>query len=193
MIPLPFVICVGTSAGGVTAVQTLLKGLPKGFSPPLLIVQHLPEAAQIEPELIYGSVYEGRVQEAFDKTPIQNGHAYFAPPGYHLLVERDRTLALSQDEPVHFARPSIDVFFESAALSLGSHACGILMTGANQDGALGLQTIQKNGGWTIVQDPDDAEVRYMPESALKIMEPDFVVKLNDIPARLVELSQRIVE
>jgi len=174
----PTAVFIGASAGGVAAVQTLLKHLTN-FSLPLIIVQHLPYHAQIDSHLVFASHTKLKVCEAQDKTEIQSGHVYFAPPSYHLLVEKDFSLSLSQDEPVQFARPSIDVLFETAATTYGPHACGIVLTGANADGARGLKYIHQKGGYTIVQDPNRAEVSTMPYAAIEMTKPDFI---GDLPA-----------
>ena len=181
-------IFVGTSAGGVTAIQRLLAKLPNDFDIPLIFVQHLPADSTIDPALIFSHHFRGEIIEALDKMPIQSHHAYFAPPGYHLSVERDSSFSLSQDEPVHFARPSIDVLFESVALSIGSKSCAVLLTGANSDGAVGLKAIHEAGGFTIAQDPSDAEAPTMPRSAIEIMKPDFVGNLDSIARVLMELT-----
>ncbi len=173
-------ICIGASAGGIVTVQALLLGLGKKFSIPMGIVQHIPEHSDLPLEAIFQPHYKGLVVEATDKTPIQQGHCYFAPSGYHLLVEKDKTFSLSQDEPVNFSRPSIDVFFETAAEAYGRRLCGVLLTGANQDGAAGLRYIQRCGGYTIVQDPEDAEFPQMPLEALKLMRPDKVLTLKGL-------------
>ena len=170
-------IFIGASAGGITAVQNLLPLIISQNHLPIVIVQHLPQYADIKLPLVYGSPVESTLVEVSDKTPIERGHVYFAPPGYHLLIERQRFFSLSQDEMVNFARPSIDVFFESAAYAYGPEACGVLLTGANNDGAKGLQTIQKYNGTTIVQDPSSAEFPTMPQSALNLIKPNHVCSI----------------
>lgn len=189
----PTIAVIGTSAGGVDALLTLFKQLPKNFSLPLVITQHIPAHANIDPNSVFGTSFSGRILEARDKMPIQKGHAYFAPPDYHLLIEKDFSLSLSQDELVHFSRPSIDVLFESAAASLGSSVCGVLLTGANEDGAAGLQAIQSVEGYTIVQNPDTAAWPIMPQSALQIFSPDAVLNLDEISQKLIFFSERGLE
>lgn len=184
------VIFVGTSAGGVTAIQHMLRQLPKGFPIPIVFVQHLPADATLDPHLIFSRHFEGKILEAIDKMPIERGHIYFAPPAYHLSVEKDLTLSLSQDDPVHFARPSIDVMFESVAQHVGPRACAILLTGANNDGASGLKAVQAGGGYTMVQDPASAEAPMMPRTALSLMTPDFVGTIEMISQSLSLLAER---
>lgn len=180
-------IVIGASAGGVTAIQRILEALPPDLTLPIVVVQHLPPDAQLEIGLVFGR--RGRnVLEARDKMPIESGTVYFAPPAYHLLIERDFTLSLSQDEPVHFARPSIDVTFESAAYGLGKQVCGVLLTGANADGASGLAGIADAGGVTMVQSLDDAECGTMPGAALQLFRPYFVGTLTAIAGELVKLE-----
>jgi two-component system chemotaxis response regulator CheB len=184
-------IFIGASAGGVLAVQKILQDLPKLFTPAIVVAQHLPADSVINHELAYGRYSSLKLVEAVDKMPIDGGHVYFAPPAYHLLIERDRTFSLSQDEPVNFARPSIDVLFESAAWALGPNSCGVLLTGANSDGARGLLKIKEVGGATIVQDPSDAEISTMPKSAIELFKPSFVLNLAAISKKLTELSRDV--
>ena len=115
---------VGASAGGVTAIQKLFDYLTFELPVPVVIVQHLPADAQVIPSLIFGRSIKGIFEDVIDKTTLKKEHFYFAPSGYHLLVEKDRSLSLSQDEMVNFSRPSIDVTFESAALAFGKEVCG---------------------------------------------------------------------
>jgi two-component system chemotaxis response regulator CheB len=140
----------------------------------------MPPTARLDVGLIYGSGTGTRVVEVEDKMRLDPGIVYMACPGYHILVERDRTVALSVDDPVMYSRPSIDVFFMSVAHSLKSRAIGILLTGANGDGAEGLQLIHEAGGITIVQDPEEAESPFMPRAALNRFEPSFVLELGSI-------------
>jgi len=178
-------VFIGASAGGVTAILNILKTLPNDYPYPIFVAQHLPKDSQVQMSTLFEKGRESRVYEAEDKMPIERNHIYFAPPDYHLLIESDFTLALSQDELVNFSRPSIDVLFESAALTYNREACGVLLTGSNDDGAKGMMEIQRAGGVTMVQDPDDAEFSFMPKSALNLMEPDFVGSLPNIAKELV--------
>lgn len=182
-------IFVGTSAGGVTALQNLFLSMGPKFDLPVIIVQHLPADATIIPDLVFGSKTNMKVIEAGDKMQIQNGYAYFAPAGYHLLVEKDHTLALSQDEMVHYSRPSIDVLFESAAEVYGQAACGVLMTGANSDGAAGLKVIHDSGGYTMVQDPKEAEATAMPLAALSLFDPNYIGSIKGIGETISQLKR----
>jgi two-component system, chemotaxis family, protein-glutamate methylesterase/glutaminase len=173
-------IVIGASAGGVEALGLILPSLPVKFRPSLLIVLHLPRE---RPSLLV-EIYEKRcalpIREADDKEPIEPGTVYFAPPDYHMLVERNRQIALSTDEPVHFSRPSVDVLFESAADVYGNRLLGVILTGANDDGAAGLHAIHRAGGVTVVQQPNSTKVPLMVVSALQRNPADFVLSLPEI-------------
>ncbi|WP_017672362.1 chemotaxis protein CheB [Blastomonas sp. AAP53] len=160
-------IVIGASAGGVQALLSILTALPPQFSCPILIVLHVPQ--RNDNPLV--SLLRARclldVKEAEDKEPLGQGTIYFAPPGYHLLIEKNMTIALSSDEPVNFSRPAIDVLFETAADALSDAVTGIILTGANHDGAQGLRAIGAAGGTAIVQDPSTAEMPAMPLAALE--------------------------
>jgi two-component system, chemotaxis family, protein-glutamate methylesterase/glutaminase len=181
-------IVIGASAGGVEALGLLLPALPAKFRPALLIVLHLPRE---RPSLLV-EIYEKRcalpIREADDKEPIEPGTIYFAPPDYHMLVERNRQIALSTDEPVHFSRPSVDVLFESAADVYADRLLGVILTGANEDGAAGLHAIHRAGGVTVVQQPESAKVPLMVVSALQRNPADFVLSLPQIAELLVGLA-----
>ena len=181
-------IVIGASAGGVEALGLILPRLPAKFRPSLLIVLHLPRE---RPSLLV-EIYEKRcalpIREADDKEPIEPGTIYFAPPDYHMLVERNRQIALSTEEPVHFSRPSVDVLFESAADAFGSRLLGVILTGANEDGAAGLHAIHRAGGVTVVQQPDSAKVPLMVVSALQRNPADFVLSLPEIAELLKGLG-----
>lgn len=182
-------IVVGASAGGLQALSVLLVGLVETFRLPIVVVVHMLEDKDSKLAEIFRLRLEIDVKEADEKEPLHPGTLYFAPPGYHLLIEQDKTLSLSREERVHFSRPSIDVLFESAADVFGEHLCGVLLTGANEDGAAGLRAIHRAGGLTVVQDPAEAFVPTMPEAALRLFTPDFVLPVRDINTLLVELEQ----
>lgn len=174
-------ICIGTSAGGIAAIQKLLHSLPQEFKVPIVVTQHIASDAEFDLPLVFGRNFpNGLVLEAIDKMPLGKRSVYFAPPGYHLSIERDLSLSLSQEEPVHFARPSIDVFFESAAWALAEKGVGILLTGANADGAQGLLKMKQAGAVTIAQDPSEAEFRAMPAAAIELNAATEVMSLAEI-------------
>jgi two-component system, chemotaxis family, protein-glutamate methylesterase/glutaminase len=181
-------VVIGASAGGVEALGLILPALPAKFRPALLIVLHLPRE---RPSLLV-EIYERRcalpIREADDKEPIEPGTVYFAPPDYHMLVERNRQIALSTEEPVHYSRPSVDVLFESAADVYRERLLGVILTGANEDGAAGLHAIHRAGGVTVVQQPDSAKVPLMVVSALQRNPADFVLSLPQIAELLIGLA-----
>lgn len=183
-------IVIGTSAGGVEALSTLLPALPAALRASLFIVVHLPRE---RPSLLV-SIFRGKcrlpVREAEDKEPVEQGTVYFAPPDYHLLLDRGPRLALSADDFVHYSRPSIDVLFESAADVYGERLLGIILTGANVDGAAGLAAVHRAGGATIVQDPNSAKSPLMAQSALDRTPADFVLPLERIADLLAALGTR---
>lgn len=164
----PPVIVIGASVGALSVLGTILPALPGSYPFAVVIVVHLPQ----DKKSLLASLFVNRcalpVKEAEDKEPMKAGTIYFAPPGYHLLIEPDFTLSLSSDEPVLYSRPSIDVLFESAADACGDSVVGVILTGANSDGARGLRTVVNAGGRAYVQLPESAEGQAMPLSALEI-------------------------
>ena len=184
-------VVIGASAGGVEALGTLLPALPAGYRLPVFCILHLPG----DRESRLAELFDGRlplpVREAADKEAIVPGTVYFAGAGYHLSVERDFTFSLSCEPPVHFARPAIDVLMESSADAYGPGLVGILLTGANHDGAAGMATIHASGGLTVVQDPDDAQVATMPKSAIDRFSPHLILPLARIGALLPMLESEL--
>ncbi len=159
-------VVIGASAGAIQALSEILPALPADFSLPILIVVHVPADRSNILAPLFDKKCEMAVREAEDKEPALGGMIYFAPPGYHLLVEAEGTLSLSSDEEVLYSRPSIDVLFESAADAYGPAVIGIILTGANCDGAKGLKAIAAAGGTALVQEPDNAYASAMPQTAL---------------------------
>lgn len=177
-------VAIGASLGGLKALQTILAALPAGFPAAVAVVQHREKGAD---DTLAGLLQEASalpVGEVQDKDPIEAGRVYLAPPDYHLLVEGDH-FALSTEAPVAFARPSIDVLFESAADAWGSDVIGVLLTGANADGARGLKAIRGQGGLTAAQDPATAEAPAMPQAAIEAGAADRVLMLEEIGAFLI--------
>jgi len=181
-------VVIGASAGGVQALLALLGDLPGSFRLPLIVVLHLPERRDSQLAEIFQYRLPIAVREAADKESIAPATLYFAGPGYHLSVEMDRTFSLSCEEAVHYSRPSIDVLMASAADCYGSALAGVVLTGANEDGAAGLARIKQQGGLTVVQDPAEAEVSTMPEAAIARLKPDVVLKLAGIRDLLFRLG-----
>jgi len=162
----PAAIVIGASAGAISALTVLLPSLPADFALPVLIVLHLPPDKRSEVAGLFAAQCRLKVKDAEDKEPIRAGVVYFAPPDHHLLVEPDLCTSLSRDEAVLYSRPSIDVLFASAADAYGDGLLGIVLTGANSDGAEGLREVIAAGGTGVVQDPSTAEASAMPQAAL---------------------------
>ena len=168
-------IVIGASAGGVEVLSALLPALQPGLRAPLFVVLHQPPGRRSVLTEIFRRKCALPVREAEDKEPVEPGTVYFAPPNYHLLIERGPALALSIDDLVQYSRPSIDVLFHSAAEVYGRGLLGILLTGWNEDGASGLLAIRQARGITLVQDPASAEAPVMPQAAMRLCTPDFVL------------------
>ena len=179
-------VVVGASAGGLHALCTLVSGLPDDFALPVAVVQHRARESELLCELLQGCCAVG-VIEVTDKQPLGPG-VFVGPPDYHLLVD-DGWFSLSTDEPVRYSRPSIDVLFESASDMYGKDVIGVVLTGANADGSAGLRRIVQAGGYAVVQDPDEAEVRVMPRAALKAVPDAHVLTLAQIGPHLAALHR----
>ncbi|MEA2900709.1 MAG: two-component system, chemotaxis family, protein-glutamate methylesterase/glutaminase [Actinomycetota bacterium] len=173
------IVVVGSSWGGVTALGRLLAGLPADLAAPVVVAQHRRDAPSMLARLLERQT-DRTVCEAADKDTLTPGIVYLAPAGYHLLVERPGHLALSTEGPVRFARPSIDVLFESAATAYRSGVVGVVLTGTNDDGAAGLAAIVARGGHAVVQDPASAERPAMPLAALATGIEAVVLPLDEI-------------
>lgn len=181
-------IVMGVSAGGMSALGTVLSRLPDDFALPIIIVQHLdPDSRDYLPDHLDRKC-NIQVKEAEDKENIMSGVAYIAPPNYHLLLEEDRTFSLSVDDAVNYSRPSIDVMFETAADVYKKRLVGVVLTGANADGSTGLKKIKAIGGLAVVQDPATAHVDYMPKAAIASTKVDHILPLEEIASLLTELS-----
>jgi two-component system, chemotaxis family, protein-glutamate methylesterase/glutaminase len=179
-------IVIGGSAGGLNALQEILRPLPADFRLPILVVLHRPPSPD---ELLIYTLNEScqlLVKEADQDELIEPGRVYIAPANYHLLVERDRTLSLSIDAKVCYSRPSIDVLFETASDAYLAGLIGIILTGANNDGTAGLRQIKKNGGLTIAQDPATASSKLMPTSAIEENIVDRVYSLTALTSTLIQ-------
>jgi two-component system chemotaxis response regulator CheB len=184
-------IVIGTSWGGLQALSELLDGLDDAVHQPIVIAQHRSVDADdsVLKQLLQGHTRR-TVCDPDDKTPLEPDHVYVGPPDYHVLVENGH-VALSTDAPVQYARPSIDVLFDSAAATYGERAVGIVLTGANEDGAAGLAKIKDCGGVAIVQDPATSARRTMPDAAIAATSADAVLPLGEIPAFLYGLCVEI--
>lgn len=182
-------VIIGASAGALEALSVLLPALPADFPLPIFVIVHLPP----DKPSVLADIFEAkcalRAIEAEDKEPVEPGVIYFAPPNYHMLLENRVSIALSSEDEVLFSRPSIDVAMESAA-DVGEDALvGIILTGANQDGARGLRAIHDAGGSVIIQTPNEAYASAMPEAALELCPDARVMSLADMPAFLVSIAR----
>jgi two-component system chemotaxis response regulator CheB len=182
-------VVIGGSAGAIEVLHRVIEQLPADFSPATAVVIHVPPDG---PNLL-AEIFTTRdglnVKLAEDKEPIAGGTIYFATPDYHLLVEKGGTFALSMDERVHFSRPAIDVLFESAAEAYGNRLLGVILSGANADGAAGLLAVARVGGITAVQSLESAEMIAMPASALQAVPGSIEVDVGS----LVELLKKCGE
>ena len=173
-------IVVGVSAGGLNALTRLLEKLPFNFPVPVIVVQHRARDDRSLLEEVVQQKCEVHVKQADEKETVKGGTVYFAPPDYHLLIEKDGTFSLTHDMPVNYSRPSIDVLFETAADVFRARLLGIILTGANHDGAEGISAISRYGGTTIAQDPATAEYPEMPNAAIRTGCVQHIMKLEDI-------------
>jgi two-component system chemotaxis response regulator CheB len=180
-------IVIGASLGGLRALGTVLSGLPLTFRPPIAVVLH---RAKDTPDLL-ASIIQARttlkIIEVSDKDPIEEGCVYLAPADYHLMVDRGH-FSLSIDSPVNYARPSIDVLFESAADIFGNSLTAVVLTGSSADGAAGAEAIAARGGEVIVQEPASAEGSVMPSSTLNRVPKARILVLSEIASKLAELT-----
>ncbi|HZN46658.1 MAG TPA: chemotaxis protein CheB [Ramlibacter sp.] len=183
-------VAIGASAGGIDALLVLLEGLPPAMHAPIVIVLHLPEGHESKLVEVFAGRLDVPVKEAEPHAPVERGTVYFAPPGYHLLVEEDRSFSLSCDPPVLYSRPSIDVLLESCAETYGPRLAGLVLTGANEDGARGLARVRALGGLTAVQDPAEAAHKAMPEAAVAAAHPDYVLPLAGLRSLLHTVVRR---
>lgn len=175
-------VVIGASAGGVEVLSLLLAMIPADCRVSFFVVVHIPRERPSLLSELFASRCALPVREAEDKEPVQPGTVYFAPPDYHMLIDRGPAVALSGDEPVHFSRPSIDVLFDAAADIYGERLLGVILTGANQDGAEGLAAIGRAGGRTVVQEPGSAAVAFLPQAALDAGPVDAVLSIEQLQA-----------
>ncbi len=185
------VIAIGASSGGSAALKTLLAPLTVQYSVPIVVVKHHGmERPRLDEDMVHwlNRQIALTVELAEDKMPVLPGKVYVAPHDYHLLLNRDGTLSLSQDEPVIYTRPSVDVLFESVADACGSNAVGVVLTGASKDGSAGARAIREQGGQVWVQSPETAEAPVMPRGALADSDTKDAMSLAALTARLAGLQ-----
>lgn len=184
------VVVIGASAGGIDALLVLLNGLPAQWRLPLVVVIHLPESHESRLAEVFRQRLGMPVCEAQDKAQVAPGTLHFAPAGYHLSIERGGLFSLSCEPPVRWSRPSIDVLMASAADAYGPRVAGMVLTGANDDGAEGLLAIHRAGGLTAVQSPSEAQVDTMPQAAMARHTPNHVLSLQALHTLLLQLDRR---
>lgn len=177
-------VVIGGSAGCLKVLLRIIPELSPNLYTPIIIVIHRKNDRKSSLDQLLNYRTSLIVQEAEDKITLEQGGLYIAPPDYHLLIEKDHSLSLDGSEKVLWSRPSIDVTFQSAAEVFGENVLGILLSGANNDGASGLEYIKKAGGITIIQHPDNAEMPVMPQAALNRMPPDYLLKDKEIAAAI---------
>ena len=182
------VIVIGVSTGGIKALKTILSVLPSKFELSVIIVMHRHKDADGYLEQLLDNECKMRVKQADEKEEITAGVVYVAPPNYHLLIEDDGVFSMSVEGAVNYARPSVDVVFESAAEVYGKGLIGVILTGANKDGSQGLKIIKEAGGLAIVQKPETSEVSDMPRAAIAAVKPDYVLPLEKIGPLLRKLE-----
>lgn len=185
-------VVIGVSAGGIQALRILLAALPASFPLPVAIVLHRDPHANDFLSRYFSEHTPLVVKEADDQEFLQAGVVYLAPANYHLLIEGEGTFGLSIDAPVNFARPAVDVLFESAAEVYGARLIGVVLTGANDDGARGARRIKERGGLVLVQAPEEAEVAEMPRSTMAACPVDYVAPLAEMAGLLQRLAQEIM-
>lgn len=181
------VIVIGGSAGSLDVVLKIIAALPLNMQSTILVVLHRKNTSDSPLANIFASRTKLPVKEVEDKETLLPGTIYLAPPDYHLLIEDAQNFSLDCSEKVHYSRPSIDVTFESAAETFGRQCVGVLLSGANADGAQGLKTILQEGGFTIVQDPSTAEVGFMPQQAILINAAAAIIATGDLPSYIRNL------
>ncbi len=179
------VIAIGASAGGLQALSEVLQPLPPDF-PPILIVQHLDPSHKSQLASLLVRKTGKQVKQAEHDEPILSGMVYIAPPDEHLLVGPGK-IQLAHSQLVHFSRPSIDLLFESVAGMYGTRSMGVVLSGSNRDGSMGIRAIKQAGGTTLAQDPKTAEFPVMPRSAIETDCVDCVVPLKEFAGKIEQL------
>jgi two-component system chemotaxis response regulator CheB len=183
----PGIVAITASAGGVEALSRVLSELPHDFPVPIVVVQHLdPRHPSMLPEILARRCAIA-VKQAQEGDPLRAGTAFIAPPDQHLLVDGDGTMSLSHSDLVHFVRPSADLLFESVAASYEERVIAVVLTGTGSDATMGVQAVDKMGGWVIVEDPETADFAGMPGAAVETGAVDEVLELEEIAGRLMAL------
>lgn len=183
-------IVIGTSAGGLFALTDIMQSLPSGFPVPIIIVQHRSKDNNGLLEEVLQTKCKIKIEQANEKQKLKKGYVYTAPPDYHLMIETDETFSLSVDAKVLYSRPSIDVLFESASVVFREKLVGIILTGANADGAKGTEAVKNMGGLTIAQDPQEALFTVMPLAAIATYKVTHIWSLKDIRNFLLNMADQ---
>jgi two-component system, chemotaxis family, protein-glutamate methylesterase/glutaminase len=182
-------VVIGVSAGGLFALSAILGELPADFPLPVIVVQHRSKDESSVLEHVLESKCKIKVKQADEKEKIKGGVVYIAPAGYHLLIEKDQSFSLNCDPPVNYSRPSIDVLFETAAEVYNDKLIGVILTGANKDGATGIQAIRGRGGLTIAQDPASASFAVMPQAAIDTGSIKYIFELQEVKNFLLDIGK----
>lgn len=182
-------VVIGGSAGSIPVLSSILAGLPPNYSLPVLVCIHRMKNVPEGMKEVFASVSLNRIVEPDDKETVKAGTIYLAPSNYHMLVAPDYSFCLSTDELVNYSRPSIDLTLISAAKTYKTQLTGILLTGANKDGAEGMRSVRKNGGVTLVQDPHECTAPYMPRAALALRCVDQVLSTEQILSYMINLAK----
>jgi two-component system, chemotaxis family, protein-glutamate methylesterase/glutaminase len=188
--PIKKIIVFGGSAGSVILFYEMLKLIPYDFNIPLIAVLHRPTEKKSDMREVFQSACKIPVVEPVQPTTIENGKIYLAPPGLHLLINQDKQITTDDSPLIQYARPSVDVLFCSAAEAFKTKLTGIIVTGTNRDGAMGMHAIRENGGVTVVQDPKDAKMSRMPEAAMETIPVDYVLTANQIYEFVIDQGKR---
>ncbi len=183
-------VAIGASAGGFRALSVLLENLPSNYALPIVVVQHRSRDSGHLFEEVLQRKCRIKIKQVDEKEPVESSVVYVAPSDYHLLIESDKTFSLSSDAPVRFSRPSIDVLFESAANVYGDKLIGIILTGANDDGAAGITAIQREGGLTIAQNPQEAQYPFMAQASIRTNCIHYIWSLATIRNFLLKTGER---
>lgn len=182
-------VVIGGSAGSLDVILKTLPSLTAKLTFPVIVILHRKSSFDSNLSTLFAGKTSLRVKEAEEKEELLAGTIYLAPADYHLLVEKDGSLSVDYSEKVNYSRPSIDVTFETAAEAFRENTVGILLSGANADGALGLKAIHSKGGITAVQNPETSEIAYMPNQALALGTVDYILNNDEIAYFINKLSE----
>ena len=183
------IFVIGGSAGSLQVIVSILTALGKNYPMPVVVVLHRNGGFESSLEDLLSSRTNQAIKEVEEKDFLNPGFVYICPADYHVLLEEDGSFSLDYSERVNFSRPSIDVTFRSAADVYGEGVIALILSGGNADGAEGMQYVKQRGGYTIVQDPDTAEVPYMPKQALLRMTVDVIAATEELPAIVRSLGR----